>query len=55
LLARVAETLPVPPLSRNQVELMEVDTVAFGGMPGFDAFGIAPRSIEHAPNQILAR
>jgi hypothetical protein len=42
-LARVAEMLPEPPLTRNQVELMEVDTVASAGMPGFDALGIAPQ------------
>jgi uncharacterized protein YbjT (DUF2867 family) len=54
-LARVAEMLPEPPLTRNQVELMEVDTVASAGMPGFDALGIAPKPIEHTLNQILAR
>lgn len=54
-LARIAEMLPGSPLSRNQVELMEVDTVASAGMPGFDALGIAPQPIEHALEQILAR
>jgi NADH dehydrogenase len=54
-LARVAEMLPEPPLTRNQVELMEVDTVASAGMPGFDALGIAPQPIEHTLSQILAR
>jgi len=54
-LARVAEMLPEPPLTRNQVELMEVDTVASAGMPGFAALGIAPKPIEHTLNQILAR
>jgi NADH dehydrogenase len=47
--------LPGPPLSRNQVELMEVDTVPSLGMPGFDALGIVPQPIEHTLNQILAR
>ena len=54
-LARVVETLPGPLLSRNQVELMEVDTVPSLGMPGFDAFDIAPQPIAHTLNQILAR
>ena len=45
-LARLAELLPRPPLTRNQVELMEVDTVASPNVPGFDQLGIAPRSIE---------
>ena len=40
------------PLSRNQVELMEVDTVASAGMPGFDDLGIAPQPLEHALDQI---
>jgi hypothetical protein len=42
------------PLTRNQVELMEVDTVASAGMPGFDVLGIAPQPIEHTLIQILA-
>jgi uncharacterized protein YbjT (DUF2867 family) len=54
-LARVAERLPGSMLSRSQVELMEVDTVASAGMPGFDALSIAPHLIEHALEQILAR
>jgi hypothetical protein len=45
-LARVAEMLPEPPLSCNQVELVEVDTVASAGVPGFGALGIAPQPIE---------
>jgi uncharacterized protein YbjT (DUF2867 family) len=54
-LALFAEMLPGSPLSRSQVELMEVDTIASAGMPGFDALGIAPRPIEHTIEQILAR
>ena len=34
LLARVAEALPRPPVTRNQVELMEVDTVTSRRLPG---------------------
>ena len=54
-MAFAAEMLPNPPITRNQVELMELDTVASAGMPGFDALGIAPQPIEHALEQILAR
>jgi uncharacterized protein YbjT (DUF2867 family) len=54
-LALFAEMLPGSLLSRSQVELMEVDTIASAGMPGFDVFGIAPRPIEHTLEQILAR
>jgi uncharacterized protein YbjT (DUF2867 family) len=45
-LAGVAEMLPQPPLSRNQVELMRIDTTASDRLPGFRALGISPRSLE---------
>ena len=45
LLARIAENLPRPPVTRNQVELMEVDTVTSPQMPGLRELGIAPRSV----------
>jgi uncharacterized protein YbjT (DUF2867 family) len=53
-LARIAEMLPGSALSRTQVDLMEVDTAASAGMPGFAALGIAPQSIDHGLEQILA-
>jgi uncharacterized protein YbjT (DUF2867 family) len=53
-LARIAEMLPGSALSRSQVDLMEVDTVASAGMPGFAALGIAPRPSEQTLEQILA-
>jgi NADH dehydrogenase len=46
MLARVAEILPHPPVTRNQVELMEVDTVVSPGMPGLQDLGIAPQPVE---------
>ena len=54
ILARVAEMLPGAPLSRNQVELMETDTIVSAAMPGFDAFGVAPQPIKQALERILA-
>jgi uncharacterized protein YbjT (DUF2867 family) len=45
-LAGVAEILPHPPLTRNQVELMQIDTTASDNLPGFRVLGISPRSIE---------
>jgi uncharacterized protein YbjT (DUF2867 family) len=45
-LARMAELLPKPPLTCNQVELMEIDTIASLDAPGFDQLGISARSIE---------
>jgi NADH dehydrogenase len=46
ILARVAEMLPHPPVTRNQVELMEVDTVTSPGRPGLRELGIAPQPVE---------
>lgn len=42
----VAEFLPSPPITRNQVELMEDDSVATPGIRGFDVLQITPRAIE---------
>ena len=44
--AGLAEILPHPPLTRNQVELMQIDTTASDSRPGFGALGISPRSLE---------
>ena len=46
VLARIAENLPHPPVTRNQVELMEVDTVTSPQMPGLRELGITPRPVE---------
>jgi uncharacterized protein YbjT (DUF2867 family) len=46
VLAGVAERLPQSPLSRNQVELMQIDTIASASLPGFRALGISPRPLE---------
>ena len=45
-LAWCAEMLHSPPITRNQIELMQVDTVRSPGMPGFDELGLEPRSVE---------
>jgi uncharacterized protein YbjT (DUF2867 family) len=44
--AGLAEILPRPPLTRNQVELMQIDTAASDKLPGFRELGISPRSLE---------
>jgi NADH dehydrogenase len=54
VLARVAELLPRPPLTRNQVELMEVDTIASPNRLDFDSVGIIPRFLEPILEQIIA-
>jgi uncharacterized protein YbjT (DUF2867 family) len=43
-----AELLPSPPLTRNQVELMEFDNVATPGMLGLADLGIEAISIDAA-------
>jgi uncharacterized protein YbjT (DUF2867 family) len=52
-LAGVAEMLPQTPLTRNQVELMQIDTTASESLPGFRALGISPRSLEDELETIL--
>jgi uncharacterized protein YbjT (DUF2867 family) len=52
-LAAVAELLPRPPITRNQVELMQVDTIATPGLPGFAELAIAPHALEEMLPAIL--
>jgi uncharacterized protein YbjT (DUF2867 family) len=52
-LAWFAEMLPSPPVTRNQVELMQVDNVSSPEMPGFGELGISPHSIEEILREIL--
>jgi uncharacterized protein YbjT (DUF2867 family) len=54
-LASVGEMLPNAPVTRNQIELMQVDTVASPGMPGFTELGISPRPLEDAVREMLAQ
>ena len=51
--AGLAEMLPQPPLTRNQVELMQIDTTAAENRPGFLALGISPRSLEEELEAML--
>ena len=51
--AGLAEILPHPPLTRNQVELMQIDTTASENLPGFRELGISPRSLEEELKAIL--
>src|SRR5204862_5465122 len=45
-LAWLAEMLPGAPITRNQVELMQIDTVASPSLPGFADLGLSPRPME---------
>jgi uncharacterized protein YbjT (DUF2867 family) len=54
-LAGLAERLPQPPLTRNQVELMRIDTTASERLPGFRSLGISPQSLEDELAAILGQ
>jgi NADH dehydrogenase len=54
-LASIGELLPRPPITRNQVELMQVDNIASGDLPGLNALGIAPRPVEEVIPAIAQR
>jgi uncharacterized protein YbjT (DUF2867 family) len=51
--AGLAEMLPHPPLTRNQVELMQIDTTASDSRPGFGQLGISPRPLEEELKAML--
>ena len=53
VLAGIAEWLPGPVITRNQVELMERDNVAAPHSVGLGELGITPRSIEEVLPTIL--
>jgi uncharacterized protein YbjT (DUF2867 family) len=52
-LALMGEMLPNPPVTRNQIELMQVDNVASPDMPGFAELGISPRPLETILREML--
>jgi uncharacterized protein YbjT (DUF2867 family) len=41
-----AELLPAPPITRNQIDLMQIDNIAAPDAPGFATLGISPRPLE---------
>ncbi|HTO62778.1 MAG TPA: NAD(P)H-binding protein [Bradyrhizobium sp.] len=53
--AGLAEILPRPPFTRNQVELMQIDTIASANLPGFGQLKISPRPLEDELKAMLAR
>lgn len=46
LFAGVAQFLPKPLLTPDQVKLLRTDNVTPPGAPGFEAFGVSPQSVE---------
>src|SRR5580700_10627884 len=53
-LAWASEMFPSPLLTRNQVELMQIDTVSSPEMPGFVELGISPQSVEAILERMLS-
>src|ERR1700724_1652181 len=53
-LAWASEMFPSPLLTRNQVELMQIDTVSSPEMPGFVELGISPHSVEEILQNMLS-
>jgi uncharacterized protein YbjT (DUF2867 family) len=53
VLAWFAEMLPSPPVTRNQVKLMQVDNASSPEMPGFGELGIPPLAVEEILQEIL--
>jgi NADH dehydrogenase len=53
-LAWMSELHPEPAITRNQVELMQIDTVASPGTPGLAELGISPRAVEEIIQQIVS-
>lgn len=53
VLAWFAKILPRPPITQNQVELMQIDTMASSELPGFKELGITPVAVEEVLQEIL--
>jgi uncharacterized protein YbjT (DUF2867 family) len=53
VLAWFAKILARPPITQNQVELMQIDTVASSELPGFKKLGITPVAVEEVLQEIL--
>jgi uncharacterized protein YbjT (DUF2867 family) len=53
-LAGASEMFPSPLLTRNQVDLMQIDTLSSPEMPGFVELGILPHSVETILQEMLS-
>jgi NADH dehydrogenase len=51
-LARMLDLLPSAPVTRNQIELMRIDTIAPPDAPGLQSLGIAPLTLRDAVRSI---
>ncbi|MBN8532182.1 MAG: complex I NDUFA9 subunit family protein [Alphaproteobacteria bacterium] len=55
MIGAFGELLPVPPLTRDQVTLLETDNVTQESMPGLGELGITPTGVESVVPEYLAR
>ncbi len=55
LQARMGEFLPKPPLTRDQLLMLQRDNVVAPGAPGLEALGIAPHAVESVVPGYLLR
>lgn len=53
--ARLFELLPSPPLTTGQVDLLKIDSVASGGLPGFAELNIRPKGVEEVVPTYVGR
>ena len=53
-LAWISEMLPSLPITRNQVELMQIDSTSMQGIPGLEELGISPHSVEEMLQDLLS-
>ena len=55
VMARLFELLPSPPLTTGQVDLLKVDNVASGILPGLEDLNIQPKAVEEAVPAYIRR
>ena len=53
-LAWMSEMLPKPAITRNQIELMQIDTISSPERPGLAELGISPHAVEEVLQQIVS-
>jgi NADH dehydrogenase len=55
VLARLFELLPSPPLTTGQVDLLRMDNVASGTLPGLQDLNIQPKAVEEVVPTYIRR
>lgn len=55
MLARLFELLPSPPLTTGQVDLLKVDNVASGTLPGLRNLNLRPKAVEEVVPTYIRR